>query len=823
MGIAQPIRWVYGNISYGKDLCDAWAIFEVDTSSYDCLSAERKAGLFSDVRRFVSAIEADFQLMRVASVWDHDRFAEELAGSQRGPRADVHARYVDAHRRHLSGIGSAQPSVWVAVRLKEPDQDLATYVSRVFSRPPRRMLGELAGMVNLHPARELVVEELERHRVQADQAHARIEDTLSCRAATAQELQWLIRRGFCRSLGEPTIDALDEPAALVFERNGKAVLRPIDADVLRWADGHIERRHGRLDITSELGTSHQTGLVCGALPELSYAPSRRLELLFAPPESLDFGIDMTLNARYLPNGLATSMVRRRIQDADQVASAEAEGDQGVSDIGAERMGLARDLLRMLQGSGTPPLLQATLAVQVSARDPEELERRVETTRRVFGDTRLHRPVGYDQLELFCQHMPGQPSRVSGYEAPMTPLQLAAMAPTAAHKVGSAHGFYLGHTANLARQPVVFNLREGSDIDRATGILKLGSLGRGKTIGTQKLYHEAFAQNARIIDVDPKGDHTFHLLDEVAPFAEVIDLKQAKRYRGILDPLRIGVADVHQTAAVTFLRELLPIRSSAEWETSILQAVNAVCSRAAEASLWEVISALGEGDEVDRQVAKTLTVHATSSFAQLGFHDRNRPLPAVGEAQVTYIPIRGLPRPAPGVARGEMDHGERIGQQVLRLINLFAGHLMSADRDRLKIYGFDEGWRLLKDEEGRRMLEEAMRMGRSELTVPIIGTQLVTDAMTDTESLENLIGATFVYGMNSEAEARLALELLDLDPSDERLTRRLMDFEHGRCLFRDHRGRVEAVQVEVLYPGLLNSLSTTPSQANREDTGDVVAA
>jgi len=57
---------------------------------------------------------------------------------------------------------------------------------------------------------------------------------------------------------------------------------------------------------------------------------------------------------------------------------------------------------------------------------------------------------------------------------------------------------------------------------------------------------------------------------------------------------------------------------------------------------------------------------------LGFRDR--PPPAVGEAQVTYIPIRGLPRPAPKVARGEVDHGERIGQQVLRLLNFFAGHL-----------------------------------------------------------------------------------------------------------------------------------------------------
>ena len=39
-----------------------------------------------------------------------------------------------------------------------------------------------------------------------------------------------------------------------------------------------------------------------------------------------------------------------------------------------------------------------------------------------------------------------------------------------------------------------------------------------------------------------------------------------------------------------------------------------------------------------------------------------------------------------------------------------------------------------------------RLHRSELAVPIISTQLVTDALIgERESLENLIGATFVFG------------------------------------------------------------------------------
>ncbi len=130
--------------------------------------------------------------------------------------------------------------------------------------------------------------------------------------------------------------------------------------------------------------------------------------------------------------------------------------------------------------------------------------------------------------------------------------------------------------------------------------------------------------------------------------------------------------------------------------------------------------------------------------------------------------------------------------------------------------FDEGWRLLGDPVGRTLLASLQRMGRSELAVPIISTQLVTDALVgERESLENLLGATFVFGMRSEVEASRALTLLGLDPDDRRARERLLEFEAGRCLFRDHRGRVEAIQVEVVVPSLLRAFSTTPQVSGQQ--------
>ena len=219
--------------------------------------------------------------------------------------------------------------------------------------------------------RLLKASELERARVRADQAHARLADFLPVRQARSVELQWLVRRAFCRGLGEPVVDGLHEPRALVFERNGEAVLAPLEGDVMRWMDGYVEHRaRRRCGSSPSSGRAGRRSWCSGRCPSALQFPGARAELMFAPAESLPFGIDLSLNARFLPNELALRIARRRIQDADQIVRAESDGEQGVSDLGYERTQEARDLLAYLQASSRPPLLRATLAIAVGAADAE---------------------------------------------------------------------------------------------------------------------------------------------------------------------------------------------------------------------------------------------------------------------------------------------------------------------------------------------------------------------------------------------------------------------------------------------------------------------
>ncbi len=814
--MSAPIAFVYGNCVFAKAVDDAWAAFAVGVSSYSWLGAEGKRAPFLALVGALESIEADVQILRVARRWPVERYSGELSGDGHGlsaawsPHRGARSRYVDAHAQRLEEIAPMNPVVFVLVSLRDPERDVASYVSQAVARHPREWLENLRGALSLRDRRLLKVAELERARVRADLAHARLAEMLPVREARGVELQWLVRRAFCRGLGEPVVDGLHEPRALIFERNGEATLAPLEGDVMRWLDSYVEHRGRALMIESELGRSWQAQLVLGALPERTQFPGARAELMFAPPESLPFGVDLSLNARFLPNALALRIARRRIQDADQILRAESDGEQGVSDLGYERTQEARDLLAYLQASSRPPLLRATLAIAVAGADEQELEQRVEMCRRAYGEIRLHRPLG-DQLALFLQHLPGQRTRVAGYDDTLTTEQVAAMMPIATHAAGSRQGFYLGHTLSGSRQPIRFNLREGSDSDRNATILSVGALGSGKTTLAQKLQYEGFLQGARVIDCDPKGDHRFHLLEDVAPHAECVTLCPDPALRGLLDPLRVAPAHLRQDAAVSFLRDLLPARSEPAWETAVVAAVDRVLTRSREPSCLEVVKALSEGDATEALVGRTLEVYARSGLTQLGFADPLVRLTPIGHRQVTYIPIRDLPGPQPGMPRSEHSQSERVGEQIVRLIAMFAMTLLGAERDRLKLFAFDEGWRLLGDPVGRTLLASLQRMGRSELAVPIINTQLITDALLgERESLENLIGATFVFGMRSDAEAARALALLGLDAEDQRLRKTLLELDAGRCLFRDHRGRVEAIQVDVVAPHLLRAFSTTPS-------------
>lgn len=819
--LVRPITFAYGNLVFGRTLDDAWAVFRLDTQSYPGLSRSRKLELLAQLAGFAYAVDSDFQILRVSRAWsldDHIGAMRAGVGAHGGHPGRL-ARHLERERSMLAGRALRQTEVFLSVRIAAPRSPRELIAGRTeLIRRVRRTLG-------FDDPRSISGRQLESLVAAEARLFGRVADYLDSRRATTSELRWLIRRTFSRGLGEPRADGSHEPQALVVEapdEDGGARFVPLELDVLRLCEEPINVERRGLRVESELGDSFQTMLTLGALPETAVFPGPASELLFAPLDALAFPVDACVSARHVGNERAVALVRRRVIDADNVYREESHGDHGPSAAAAQRPQAARELQHYLSGPERPPLLCCSISLCVAAGEREALEERVERVRAEYGSLRLHRPLG-EQLRLFVSHLPAQLSSVRDYDDYLVVEQLGAMVPTATHAVGSDEGPYIGHTLSGSRGPVLLDLREAPRDARPPAILCSGAPGSGKTVAAQLLAYSAFMLGSQVVDLDPKGDH--RLVDLCGEeLVERAVLTPDERYRGMLDPLRIGAPDTRGELAFNFLVEILPAPVPPAWQTELRLAVDATVA-AGGRTCGEVVERLrgGNGDACD--AARALTVHANGGLLRLGFARRHDEPARAGRRQLTSITIANLTLPDPRTARTEYSTEERTGSALLHLLAAYALALMGAEPERHKVLLFDEAWLLLGSPAGRALLQRINRLGRSQNATPILATQMLADAA----DLDGLIGALLTFGVESEQEARHALRLLRLDPDDERLRDELTAYRRGRCFLRDFRGRVGAIQVEAGDPDLLAALDTTPTaerlplDAARDGTGGELPA
>lgn len=804
-----PIIGAHRNIVFGAGgVDDAWGLYRLAMHSYDGKTRREKKELLFELARFAYGIEADFTVLRVMRPWSAEEYvlsAQETLDGRYG-HPELWRAYLERDREMLAGRRIARPEVYLSIRLPAGARSPAEALAHAL-RGEREGLGdELRRMFGVRNAAGLSERRLRALQADEHKLYGRVLDYLDAERAATHELQWLIRRAFCRGLGEPLMEERWRPQALwLADDDGQDRYQPLEASVLRLCDSPITIDTRRLQVESELGDSYQAFLVLGSVPEVVTFPGRQAELMFAPLEGLEFPVDAAFASRWMPNAAALSLVKKRVIDADHILKEEAHGDHGPSRAAYERPREARDLEDYLSASDRPPLLMGQLTLAVGAPSGEELEERIERLRRAYQPIELYRPAG-EQLKLFCSHLPAQARAIEDYTDPFTIEAFGAMVPTATHAVGSDVGPYIGHTLSGSQQPVLFDLTEASRTSRPPSIVLAAPPGRGKTMTAQTLATQAVLQGSLVVDMDPKGDHRLHELPALAEHCQVIELDGTEAQRGVLDPFRIAAPGTAEDLAANFLVDVLPEPMPAGWKTAVRQHVREVLEREGPAATCSlVIDALGRGDTDAKEAARALAVYADTGLAKLAFARGQTGLLEQAERQVTVIRIRNLPRPIPGTPKSELAEEERIGQAIMRLLVAKAMHILGSNRDRHKVLLFDEAWFLLQDARGRRLIEHLNRWGRSEFATPILITHLVDEA----EEIDNLIGARFVFGAESEREAARSLELLRLDPEDKRLIGQLLDFRKGRCFLRDYEGRVSAIQID---PGheLVRALDTTPN-------------
>jgi AAA-like domain len=794
-----PLRYARRNLLVGRG-GEAAALYRARMVSYPFLPTPEKWSQLGRLEALATLVGADFSLYRVQRSYEAERYAaglEDTCDPDHADRAGWTA-FLSEQEHRLRDLDSHLPEVYVAVSLGEPSRGALGSLDRA-----RRRIEDLAGVGAASP---LSGSEMEELAAAEERVYGRLAGTLGLRRARTPELQWLLRRGAGRGVAEPELEGAWEPDALILGEGADLTYEPLESDLWRLAAEPMVEDPGEppsLEVGAEAGPVYQAMLCAGTLAEEAGFPGAA-ELLFDPAEGAGFAVDAVLHARWVGNRDALGQIRRRILDVEHAYRDARRGHGGPGWQFEEDRELAREYEAVLQSSAHPPMLRASLGLALGAPTRPELERRVSLIRERFGDVALHRPRGL-QHRLFFDHLPRTDGgAVADYRQQLTVEQFAAMVPTATSGVGSAGGTYIGYTPSGTRRPVRFDPAEASRTARPTGVLLAGTLGSGKTLAAEAIAFAAERRGSLVIDFDPKPDHRFEAIPELAGRVEVLELSGDPVHRGKLDPLAIAPEELREEIASSYLLELLP-DPPPSWENAIDRAVRDAV-RAGERSLLRVIERLRAAEgEAAHDAADALDVLSDFGLARLGFAEGESTSPAEPVSSVLTIRTPGLSLPDPGASRETWTRAERISVATLSLVAALVLRLVSTNRHRHKIVSLDEAWFLLASTQGRLLLNRLVRLGRSMNAAVLLATQQLADL----GDLSDLIGTFFLLGQPSLAEARRALAIVGLDPDDRGLATRLTEYRRGLGIMRDLDGRVDEVQLDLVPEHLLDVLDSTP--------------
>jgi hypothetical protein len=777
---------------------DASALYRLGATSFPLLSDGAKWQVLRRLERLSQVVQADFSLWRVYRAADPDRYS--AAAERPGPRGPGWADLMASHRAAITSSAGRSPEVYLGVAL---ESDRPAGVAGRLAAGAERALSRLGAVLGRSGAPAITHGRLTALAHAEQQLHERLRTVAELRRASTRELEWLLSRAPMRGVAEPQLDRLWAPDALVIDHDdGEPTYEPLGWDL--WRLPAVTMREDpahspSLHLETERGEAFQAFVTVGPLAEAPVFPGPASELLRAPLDGLGFPVDAVMHVRWLGNREALGQVRKRVMDAEEVYRDQLESAHGPAWQADDDRTLAREYEQVLQSGARPPMLYASLSLAVGGDEREELETRVERLRAAFGDVTVYRPRGI-QDRLYFDHLPRvDGGLVTDYVQQVTAEQFGAMVPTATTVIGDDRGLYVGYTADGLRSPVLYDATAPSRESKATAVMLAGTLGSGKTFGAQLLGYGALQAGSRVVDFDPKPDHGW----TAAPGLDVnvIELTGGAGQQGRLDPLAIGVGEMREELAVSYLLELLR-DPPASWERAVTRAVRDVAQRSSAGTL-AVVDRLRELDGAGPEVADALDVLSDVGLARLGFGDGTVDVAASGAA-LTTIRAPGLALPEPGVGRETYTRVERVSVATLSLVASLAVRLVCDDRSQHKVVILDECWFLLAASQGRALVNRLVRLARSFNATVVLVTQLVGDL----SGISDLVRTYLIFGQDSDDEAKQALRAIGVDPTPARIAR-LRQASAGWCVMRDLRGRVAEVQLDAADRRLVDAFNTAP--------------
>lgn len=341
------------------------------------------------------------------------------------------------------------------------------------------------------------------------------------------------------------------------------------------------------------------------------------------------------------------------------------------------------------------------------------------------------------------------------------------------KVGdqSRHGAALLGFTEQDGQPAWVDPRAAYEADLPPLFLIAGASGSGKSLTMLNLADQFARAGTPVIIIDPKQSSSHH--EAVANSGgQVISLDELLSADGVFDPLRFGMSpDTAVDLAASMLQEVNPWGDQrANFEVAANVAIAYGVTRGATSTGQALQIAAAAGKAPKEMVEPVLALAASNAQfrAMCGIDPASHALRVA--PGITYIRVgdANLTLPEPGAVNVGLT--QRISVNLVRL--MVSGSAMALT-GRNGVVMLDEAWVFMGA--GNAELERLARVARSQTVSVFLFTQRVSDA-TVAGIDEHIAGGLILPLKRSEAKA--ACEVLQLDPTQERLRRITADATMG---------------------------------------------
>ncbi|WP_124726617.1 ATP-binding protein [Staphylospora marina] len=814
--IPFPVKYFEKNLVFGTDgSVSAW--YELEPYHYDYRSVSDQLGLHGNLEAFYWNIHAETHTLAVPEFQSLEEHRRDMEGRLSSDLEEAGKRHIQAAIRHMNGKELFRYRFFIGVKLKPSEATGLSFLGELIYlwRDFKRYLLQHSGT----DLPEIFEEEINAYKSQEELIFSRVNGYLRGRRVTEDDIQWLIRRGFYRGIGEAPLRAGWKPSYLPVEMKGKKARRP-GRDILTLTEGRFDDSHGRRLVVEQFaGGTTRTGymafLAISHIPDKSPFPGT--EWIYCV-QKLSFPVEVSVRTETIDYGKALSQVLGKKKELKAEDDHAMESGQETSYHILAGKQEANELESNLR-TDKFPLLKTSIILCVFASTREELDLRIQLVKDLYGDMLIQVEVPYgDQWRGFNELIPGSPRLITDYVHYMDPTAVAAGMAGASRQLGDGRGYLIGMSQNL---PVFYEHDRGPKDKRLSTTASaafIGSLGAGKSLGANLLAYQALLSGASVLIFDPKDErgHWPEVLPELKGLTRVVTLRSGVEDRGKLDPLMGARSEDRFTAAETAKRilQFLSRAMDGTWEAIVIgKAVDQVVQEE-RPSMMRVIEVLREnlrlapGKRADslEEIVDVLSYLSTSGQGQLLFGDGTQEAIDVS-MPLTILQVEDLKLPD----ESQSDYG-RMAIAILMAISDFARRFSNRPTSEFKLVLFDESWRLAKVREGQAILEELVRTGRSKNAAIYLISQNAKDMLG--EEIRSNLGCRFVFRCRDQKEAEAACRILGIEPTEEHIEH-IRNLPTGICLMSDLEKRVNELEIKVLDERLFHAFDTRPGARTRD--------